>query len=494
MANADATSAGVGTSSTLSANVSVDFGAEQGELPHPERYNNFGNVTVFPAQRAQDVSFLNQQGLHGSVYRTWLSSPGAPAADNVFNECDLATQKCDFTPLDAYLTQAGTVSDSVLVNLNPTDFVTGKRPIADLEPLLELILRNLKEKYPRVDYVEVFNEPDWQFYGQALNAGQPSQATLQPGGLYPFYVPFYQAVNKINKGLRSERRIQVGGPAFSFLDPKWFQPFLSAFAADPNPHKRLDFISYHSYLKWDDSYKVPTFYKDDLRMVAADRTTLQGWLKNDGLPKETPAFITETGIYPGPSFDDPAPKNDYLRQAAAMATDSYMFGNQPNTYMFNWCVRHGSQERKDELVTRTANGPLTNTLTPYGNVMLMQSMMKDTKVSAVADGLQADHGVYALASKDHTGASLMVWNWQHTDDSSYQATIDMSRLPSNLRHGPVRERVYRIDQTTSDYFTDPSTANLQMVDQKTVQLGRTHTESLALTPNAIYLILFEPAA
>ncbi|WNM31943.1 hypothetical protein RKE30_16760 [Streptomyces sp. Li-HN-5-11] len=474
------------------ATVSVDFGDEQGRLPHSERNNNFHLVTTYPEQRADDVAFLNQQGLHGDVYRVWISNPNAPAEYNVFNECHLATRTCDFSKLDAYLTQAGSAADSLLVNLNPTEFVQGKRPFKDLEPMVELILRNLKKQYPRVKYVEVFNEPDWQFYGSALHDGRPAdQTTLQPGGLYRFYVPFYEAVDKVNKGLRRSERIQVGGPALSFLDPKWLQPFLDGYAADKDPRKRLDFLTYHSYLKWDDTYQVPTFYKDDLRMVAPDRTTVQRWLKERRLPEDIPSFITETGIYPGPASDDTDPRNDYLRQAAGLATYSYLYANQPHTRMFNWVVRHRDNERKDELVTRTPNGPLTDTFTPYGNMMLMQSKMKDTRVSAVSDSRKGDNGVYAMASKDKTGASLMVWNWQHTNDDSYRATIDMSRLPSGLRHGPVRERMFRIDQTTSNYFTNPDTGGLQLVDQKTIRPGSSYTDSIDLSPNAIYLILLE---
>jgi hypothetical protein len=474
--------------------ISVDFGSEEGQLPRTERYNNFGNVTAWPSQRADDAAFLNEQGLHGDVYRVWLSSPNAPAEDNIFDQCDLKTRACDFSRLDSYLTEASTVSDSVLVNLNPTDFVEGSRPMKDLEPLLELILRNLKEKYPRVDYVEVFNEPDWQFHGLERRQGVPADGTtVRPDGLYRFYRPFYKAVDKVNKGLRRADRLKVGGPALMFKDGKWLQPFLDDYASDKNPRKRLDFLSYHAYLSWDDDYQVPTLYSRDLRQVASDRATVRAWLRERRIDTRIPTFVTEAGVYPGPAFDDPQPKNDYLRQAAGLATLGYWYSRQPDTRMFNWCVRHRVEERKDQLVTRTPDGPLTNTFTPYGNMMLMQSKMKDTRVSAVSDGLEEDNGVYAVASKDRTGASLMVWNWQHTHDRSYRATIDMSRLPLELRHRPVRQRVFRIDATTSNYFADPGTAGLQTVKDRVISPGTFRTEKIDLTPNAMYLILLEPA-
>ncbi|MET7738351.1 hypothetical protein ABZT02_44855 [Streptomyces sp. NPDC005402] len=477
------------------AGVRVDFGSTEGKLPRPEKHNNFGSLNSWPQQRADDVAFLNKKGLHGKIYRVWVSSPKAPPESNVFNLCHLETQSCDLSILDDYLTDASTVSDELLVNVNPTAFVEGKKPWKDLAPTLELIIRNLKEQYPRVKYIEAFNEPDWQFHGEQRHNGHPAnETTLQPDGLYRYYAPFYEAVNKVNKGLRPADRIKVGGPSLSLMDPKWVKPFLDAYAADRNPRKRLDFLSYHSYLEWDDAYQAAKLYKDDLRVVASQRKVLRKWLTERRLDRHLPAFITETGIYPGPSYDDTDPKKDYIRQAAAMATYGYLYANQPDTHLFNWNVRHKAEERKDQFVTRTPNGPLKDTFTPYGNMMLMQSKMKDTRVSAVAeDALEGDNGLYTMASKDRTGASLMVWNWQHVGDRSYRATVNMSRIPSELRHNQVRERVYRIDQTTSNYFGDPAKADLQLVEEKIVRLGRTYTATVDLAPNAIYLILLERA-
>ncbi|MGQ4404711.1 hypothetical protein ACN6K4_006578 [Streptomyces hayashii] len=483
------------TAPLLRAAVSVDFGSREGRIPRPERLNNFGNVTAWPDQRAGDVKFLNEQGLHGDVYRIWLSSPNAPDSMNVFDTCDLKTQRCDLSQLDAYLTEASTVSDALLINLNPTDFVEGKRPIEDLQPTLELILRTVKARYPRVKYVEAFNEPDWQFYGLQRKQGVPADKTiLQPGDLYRFYQPFFKAVDKVNKGRRHADRIELGGPALSWLDPKWMKPFLDHYAADHDPRKRLDFIAYHAYLSWDDDYRTPTMYKGDLRVVASQRETLAGWLKERRIHQRIPSYVTETGVYPGPAYDDTDPGSDYIRQAAGMATYAYYFANQPDTYMFNWCVRHRGEERKDQLVTRTPDGPVEGAFTPYGNMMLMQSRMKVTRVSATASGpLEGDNGVYAMASKDRTGASLMVWNWQHVGDRSYRTTVDMSRMPSELRDRPVRRLMYRIDQNTSNYFSDPARARLQLVDERIVRPGRTHTVTVDLAPNALYLIVLERA-
>ncbi|MEV5828731.1 hypothetical protein AB0L25_24535 [Spirillospora sp. NPDC052242] len=471
------------------ATVSVDFGDQKGRLLRSERYNNYANENAFIEQRSADVRFLNEQGLHQKVHRVWL--------DHAFEQCSIETGTCDFSEnTDAYLTDAGKLSDAVLVNLNPSEFVRGERLYEDLQPLLEVMLGDLKKKYPAVKYVEVFNEPDWQYHGHERHDGRPAdEVTLRPGDLYRFYVPFYKAADRVGKGTRPADRLQVGGPALSVMDPKWMKPFLDDYAADRDPRKRLDFISYHAYLKWDDDYQVPTFYKSDLRQVSTERGDILKWLRERRIRGRIPSFITETGIYPGPAYDDRTGTTDYLRQAAGMATYSYLYSRQPDTYMFNWVVRHYAEGRKDQLVTRVGNVPVpTGIFTPYGNMMLMQSKMKDVEVSAtVSGGRKDDNGVYAIASKDRTGASLMVWNWQHTNDQSHRATLDMSRLPRHLAHGPVRRRMFRIDQTTSNYFTDPAGADLQQVSEKIVRPGTRHSETIDLKPNALYLVLMEPA-
>lgn len=473
------------------AKVSVDFGSRQGELLRTERFNNFGNVTAWPEQRERDVAFFNEQGLHGSVHRVWLSSPNARAED-VFNQCDLVTNTCDLSAVDAYLAQASTLSDSVLVVLNPIDFVEGKRPLEDLAPMVELILRNVKAKYPKVKYVEVFNEPDFNYHGTYVrNGGTP---VIQPEELYRFYPPFYQAVNTVNAELAPAVPLVVGGPAFSGFTDRWMSAFLDGYAADPDAAKRLEFISWHGYGHFTDDFLVFNQYKNDPSQVRTQRARLEAMLQTRGVSTDIPAFITETGIYPGPAFDVPVGKTDYVRQAAGVASVHYWYASQPRTYPFHWAVRHRIEERKDQLVTRSPGGPLLDTFTPYGNAMLMQSKMKLNKVSAVSDSLTLGKGVYAIASNDGSGATVMVWNYQGINPASFRATIDMSNLPPSLAGKPLRQTTFRIDQTTSNYWADPARANLQQVDEKVVTPGASYSQAIDLEPNALYLIVLEKTA
>src|SRR5690606_13307921 len=94
--------------------------------------------------------------------------------------------------------------------------------------------------------------------------------------------------------------------------------------------------------------------------------------------------------------EDPRP--DYLRQAAGMASYMYMYMESPRDIPFNWVLRHASEERKDQLLTRAGEGkPVpTRIFTPYGNQMLMFSKLKDERVSARSNALEKGKGVYAI--------------------------------------------------------------------------------------------------
>ncbi len=462
--------------------VSVNFAAEQGALMRTEQYNTWDNGDPAPDLRARDAEFLNEQGLRSKLVRVGFG---------VTDLCDVATKKCDFSSVADWLKDISASTDSLMVHLTPQHIIHEKRPPSEAKPLLILAIKELKQQFPKVDYIEATNEPDWEYHGSQIYARKTP--ILQPDEVYPYYVPFYQAVNQVNKELPESERLKIGGPALTGMTETWMTAFLDGYVADQNPGKRLDFISYHGYGQFSDDFKEYRANKPDPSVVSTQRMELDGWLKERQLPTGIPVYITETGIYPGPSFDNKEdPRPDYLRQAAGLASQHYWWANQEAIYPFNWVVRHATQGRKDQLVTHVPEGPQVDTFSPYGNMLLMQSKLKDTKVKATSDSLEKGQGVYAVASKDDSGASIMLWNYQHTNNGRFKTTVDMSDLPKNLQNKKVRQRVYRIDAETSNYWANPETANLQMVSETVVQPSENYSVAFELEANALELIVLEP--
>jgi hypothetical protein len=497
----------LGIRPVMPANVAIDFGAEQGALLHTERYNNFHVSTTFSPQRPEDVEFLNANGLHGTMYRAWLNSPNQTEPT-----CTGSSGACELSPsMKAYLADLENVSDAQIANLRLDAWIG--QDTATAKAGMERMLLAVKQAAPEIQYIEAWNEPD------------APGSTITHAQVYEGYRALYQAVNSVNAALGGTPGyvpLKVGGPASYYFNTSLLNSFLDAYVADPDPNKRLDFISYHAYVNI-----LPNgarqFYKENPSWVKDYRNQLDAMLAARGLPTNMPAFVTETGIYPGP-LCDMCDSTDYARQAAGMMSLQYWLGQQHDTYAFNWVARR--QGLKDQFVTQNAVGPHldntnprnptvlwqpletlpSDTLTPYGNVLLMQSMMEDVRVAATTDQLSDGVGVYAVAAKDPLlpEASVMVWNYPGCSgtpgttscgSTSYDTTIDMTGLPNGLGDGPVTVTVYRVDQHTSNYWSDPlntdtSKAQLEQVDQRILQPvnGRVSYQA-DLLPNTVYLVL-----
>ena len=474
------------------ATVSVDFSRSKGEFLHPERFNNVSRPTSFPQVRDADVAFFNDQGLHGSIYRVWVDT-------HLIH--DPQTGEYDYAIVDDYLADLSRLSDNLLVALDTRVQVRdrGETP-AQIKPVIKTILRDLKRRYPAVRYIEAFNEPDHNMV-----------KAVKPEDLYDYFVPYYEAVNEVNRELQPDVPLEVGGPALTTLKEDWLNAFLDDYAADTNPGKRLDFISYHAYGLFtsggpaEEGPRAYHFYKGDPSEVSGQRAQIEAALRSRGLDTTIPSFLTEIGIYPGPSFDDANdPRPDYLRNAVGVPSLIYWFLDQPHTIPFNWVLRHKTEERKDQLITRAKDGePMavkagedekdvpTGIFTPYGNAMVMFSKLKDERVVADSDALKAGKGIYAIATKDNTGAAVLVWNYQLTDSQSFQVTLDMNQLPAALRGKPLIRKQYRIDDRISNYWANPTTASLQQVSETTIVPGDRHQMTFDLTPNALQLVTLE---
>ncbi len=168
-----------------------------------------------------------------------------------------------------------------------------------------------------------------------------------------------------------------------------------------------------------------------------------------------------------------------------------------NIYPFNWVMRHRKEGRKDQLVSRDEKQqPFihNNKFTPYGNMMLMMSKMKDTRISATTSSvIHEGKGLYTLATKDSTGMSVMVWNYQGKKTEGFDAELEVVHLPAGWENKNVKAAIYKIDGETSNYHAGLENSNLQMVEEKTAETDTSYHILLHLEPNTLQLITLEAA-
>jgi len=457
------------------ATITVDSSEPLGELIRTERYNNLTDHHLFVEQRDSDVEFYNKQGLHGEIYRLWIYD-----ADFYNPKTDLY----DYGKYADYIADASKLSDHLMFNMNGRG-ITGDwgLSVEKSQQILIKILSDLKTTYPAFTYIEVLNEPDYE-------------KRLTPLEYYKVYKVFYQAVNEVNKSLNPKFPLQVGGPSTAQFDLNWIRTFLDEFQKDDSTDKRLDFVSYHGYFT--KPGKEYNFYKDNPSLVKDQRSILEKEMMSRGISTDIPTFITEMGIYPGPLFDDYGNmKNDRLRQAAGVMSINYWYLNSENSYPFNWVLRHQTEGRKDQLISRDSTGAdmiQTEKFTPYGNSILMASKMKKTRLSVNSSTMiDEGKGIYSIASSDKSGISVMIWNYQSKNTEGYNLDLKIENLPKSLKQNKMNVQTGLIDAKNSNYQYDLENCNLQMAEKTIDPLkGGVFKTSLSLEPNALYLIVLEP--
>lgn len=457
----------------IKATLNIDYNKSRGLFKHFEKYNNFSHSLAFAEQRKEDISFYNEIGLYGEIYRVWMEQ------NRYYDE---KTGNIIFHEMADYLSDASKVSKYLMVNCNHLG-VFDEWDFSPEEKVKRLtaILKALKTNYPKVKYIEVTNEPDY------------SQQGFTPENYYDSYQIFYKAVNNVNALLNPTIKLEVGGPSTAQFSIEWLSGFFNSYNADPSKDKRIDFISYHGYFtKPDQDYIM---FKDNPSLVNKQKKKLENLMKEKGIDLNTPVFVTEMGLYPGPSFDDfKTMKFDHLRQATGMSSLYFWYNESQNIFPFNWVFRHQTEGRKDQLVSRDeAGNPFIQIgkLTPYGNAMLMFSKMKEERLEVENSAtLFEGKGLYCIASKGESGIALMIWNYQGTQTKGFDFDLNLNNLPINLGEN-CNYKVFRIDQKNSNYHFDLNKANLNLTENSKIAINNNFKNHYSLEPNTMLMILIE---
>jgi hypothetical protein len=459
------------------ATVTVDASAGLGALNNPSRYEDQGDYA--PLLGPGDLRGV--AALDTRVTRIWVK----PA-----QYYDPATKAYDFNYLDVagdheqdYLDQADKYSDRILLNVYrcPDALMTPSSTAACRQVLLDGI-RHYKQRYPRIEYIEVFNESEANYMPPALSVGD----------YYTWYKVFYSVVNQLNDELRPQIPLRIGGPATSSISTqtptptdsgvRYIKDFLALYSADGDAAKRLDFVSFHSY-------SLRTHPADAERQKA----DLDGWIADAGIGTPLRIFVTEYGVFPGAACPGSGCgttfEADSLTDAAAMSTlgNYYLRGGMDMSFAWTW--DHDSNDRKSMFVDAEDGAPY-----PYYNLVRMQSMLKEGRVASSSSVLSPEGiGVNALATADDSGVSVLTTNYQSTTGTAgFDTTLTVDHLPAVFTGRQIRVEKYLIDATHSNYSHDRTNAGLQLVDSTVLPAARSAGTTFRLGVNAMSLVVLTP--
>jgi hypothetical protein len=448
---------------TITVNAAKDLGA----FNNPSRYQNQSGPTT--PLSPHDLRMVND--LHVDVVRVWALPRGYYNSTTGAYNFDFRSS--DGTTMYEYLDQAASYGRRLLMNLGEcSPQIFSLVDPTTCRAVLQAGLVAYKMRYPSLEYIELFNEPDKTW---AVAPGRWQGLSIDD--YYDWYKIGYSIVNEVNAELRPSIPLRIGGPAAATFDRPFLQGFLDRYAADPDPTKRLDFISYHQYM-----------HRSDPPAVRSEKPVLHQWLADRHLDPDTPVFVTEYGVFPGGSSGTTFGA-DLLTQAAGMAALGYYYVVSGMDMEMNWVFNHTDNERKSMFV---AGGD--GSVYPYFNLVKMESMLRKRRIQAWSDGLSTTGiGVNALATRDSTGIAVLVTNYQWTDGQArHLVTLDVDNLPSGFQGRRLRVERYLVDATTSNYEYDPASSSLTRVVQYTVTADNHVKSVFPLGPNAMSLVVITP--
>ncbi len=315
-------------------------------------------------------------------------------------------------------------------------------------------LNHLRSKYPGIQYIEVWNEPD---------------NSLTPAQYDTLYQSVSQAVQAVNAALPSgERPFLVGGPAVYDPGSSIMGNFISFVRAN---NLELDFLSWHEY-------------GGDVR---SDTQTLQSRLSSAGLNPNLPQFVTEWGYTS--SNTTSVPTASQLMVAATYIAQGWTELETNNLAGIVTTFPFSQDEYRNysrSMLVPYPENPADGQVYPLYNVYQMMSLEKSTLVanSGVSGGTSS---LFPLATEDGSGVALML-----TNTAGSNVNVNLNNLPSTFEQGAFQVTEYLVDATHSNWAYDQSTSTLQQVANSAEGAASSFTTTLTMAKNSVVLLVLTP--
>jgi hypothetical protein len=434
------------SSGNLATAITVDCGQAQGNVMRLEQANVHSTTSDLPGEKTR--TWL--QALNHKTIRTWLALRTINKEGYNYKYDGNATSENS-------LAYYSTCADSLLIALTASTPsaslpLPGNGKGAAFQNFIKQTIIYYKNKYPKIKYIQAGNEPDYN--GEAV------------ADYYEVYKDYYKAVNAANieMGLTGNSRIMLSNGAFTstttFSDLLTYtNQFLSLYAADADPGKRLDFFSMNCY---------------------TEQTARQ-------------VFVTEYGLAGG-NFIPTAWNQAQVMTAwapAQIAKAFYLYEGGVDR-VFNWCISHADILHKSELADIGNAYP-----NPYGYALVFgkEVSARGTRVKATSTKLSAQGlGINALAAMgNNKGIAILVWNYNYTTFvGDQEINVQVNNIPQSAFNSKVNAKVYMLDSKNNNIFSNPTQTSLKSSTDQAYNYASTLNIPLKLEANSVALILLNP--
>lgn len=259
---------------------------------------------------------------------------------------------------------------------------------------------------------------------------------------YRFYKCLYEAVNDFNETQPLNDQIRVAGLGSNNPNSRWgfIDAFLKRYSADTSKRKRLDYITWHTYL-------FPGNYPSMIQGVA---DSLQRLLANHHMDTQLPVIVDEMGLAEPSTIEDLSDLQGAMKKEAAMAS-------------YTTVLQEYYEKEKGPVVPISGAGwhfsLLTygkqNILSSYAKGLLLRNKLGDMKIPVTATPVdEQGFGLHATATKEKNKISVLVYCASPSIFLEHAAPLDYSNVELVLKDLPGNFKNAKLKIT--EWYSTPS--------------------------------------
>lgn len=291
-----------------------------------------------------------------------------------------------------------------------------------------------------------------------------SNTDIHADAHYRFFKCLYEAVAAFNEGLPAAGQLKIAGLGSNNPNSRWdfINGFLLRYSKDGSANKRLDYITWHTYL-------FPGGYP---AMVEGVGDSLRRLLKIHRLDTNLPVIVDEMGLAEPSTIEDLSDLQGAMKKEAAMASFTTALQDYYEKEQGNWLPISGAGWHFALLTYGKQN-----ILSTYAKGMLLRSKLGDWKIPVKTTPVDAQgYGLHAIATKEDNRISILLFCTSPSIFYSQAAPLrypDIELLVKDLPAG-FRNAKLKITQ----WYSNPEDSTVQQI------LSQDKYQTLPLTRGA----------
>lgn len=373
--------------------------------------------------------------------------------------------------LRQWLEVAGTYADSVLLDLQLSPIVKLYKQFSQMGqlPLPPAGIPGAEWEKIRQGYLTTMQVakkicPSLRVIQMPYELDNITNTEVHADAHYQFFKCLYEAVAAFNEQQAPGDQLKIAGLGNNNPNSRWdfINGFLHRYCMDTSTKKRLDYITWHTYL-------FPGNFPAQVK-GAAD--SLQRLLQIHGLDKNLPVIVDEMGLAEPSTIEDLSDLQGAMKKEAAMAS-------------FSTAIQDYYEKEHGAFLPISGAGwhfaLLTygkqNVLSTYAKGLLLRSQLGDLKIPANATPVDAQgYGLHAVATKEKNRISILLFCaspsifYEQAAPLNYpDIELVVKDLPGNFRNTRLR---------ITQWYSSPDNETLQQI------LSQEKYQTLPLTRGA----------